>query len=292
MIALSIGVNLGITFDRGLGVRHQLNSFDDFGLDGAYWVLIAAASFVAIQFLPLVSPKWLIRVAVRRIPPIYLILAGVVSGCFAGVGYLSLAFVSNSALRQMGILVLVLIGPLPGVMWLVLRQAVAPNRDYDDEMKPVEPSSSIEIGSLTATEEFGRRLGSLLFPNTVIALIGPLGAGKTHLSRAIAEGLGVANPAAVTSPTFTLIHEYPARLPIYHFDAYRLNNADQFLDLGATEYYEAGGVCLIEWADRVEAALPEERLTIRIEIVDENRRRIEMLANGEKYKQLLASRAP
>ena len=110
----------------------------------------------------------------------------------------------------------------------------------------------MELPDLTATESFGRRLGSLLFPNAVVALIGPLGAGKTHLVRAIAEGLGIANPAAVTSPTFTLIHEYSARLPIYHFDAYRLNSADEFLDLGATEYYEAGGVCLIEWADRVE----------------------------------------
>jgi tRNA threonylcarbamoyladenosine biosynthesis protein TsaE len=129
----------------------------------------------------------------------------------------------------------------------------------------------------------------LLFPNAVIALVGPLGAGKTHLSRAIAEGLGIAKPAAVTSPTFTLIHEYPARVPIFHFDAYRLKNADEFLDLGATEYYDAGGVCLIEWADKVEAALPAERLTIRITPVDENRRQVELTAVGEKYKQLASN---
>lgn len=148
-------------------------------------------------------------------------------------------------------------------------------------------TANFQLENLAATEGFGRRLGSLLFPNAVIALIGPLGAGKTHLTRAIAEGLGIANSSAVTSPTFTLIHEYPARLPIFHFDAYRLGGPDAFLDLGATEYYEAGGVCLIEWADRVEAALPEERLTIRLESIDENCRRAELIATGQRYRSLL-----
>jgi tRNA threonylcarbamoyladenosine biosynthesis protein TsaE len=144
----------------------------------------------------------------------------------------------------------------------------------------------IQLSDLPATEAFGRRLATLLFPNAVVALIGPLGAGKTHLSRAIAEGLGIANPGAVTSPTFTLIHEYPARLPIYHFDAYRLNGPNEFLDLGVTEYFEAGGVCLIEWADKVEAALPDERLTIRLVPIDETRRRAEITANGAQYEAL------
>lgn len=148
-------------------------------------------------------------------------------------------------------------------------------------------TSGFELDDLSATETFGRRLGALLFPNAVIALNGPLGAGKTHLSRAIAEGLAIANPAAVTSPTFTLIHEYPARLPIFHFDAYRLSGPDAFLDLGVSEYYEAGGVCLIEWADRVEAALPEERLTIRLEVVGEDARRVNLDAVGGRYLTLL-----
>ena len=134
----------------------------------------------------------------------------------------------------------------------------------------------VDLPNLAATEEFGRRLGETLTPNTVVALIGSLGAGKTHLSRAIAVGLGITNPAAVTSPTFALIHEYPARLPIFHFDAYRLANAAEFFDLGVTEYYTAGGVCLIEWADRVLEALPEKRLTIRLTTLDEMRRRLEM----------------
>ena len=127
--------------------------------------------------------------------------------------------------------------------------------------------------SLAETEALGRRLGASLAAGTVVALIGPLGAGKTHFSRAIAEGLEIRNPLAVTSPTFVLIQEYAGRLPIFHFDAYRLNNSREFLDLGAQEYFEAGGVCLIEWADRVLDALPPAYLRVDIEPRDENRRR-------------------
>ena len=147
--------------------------------------------------------------------------------------------------------------------------------------------SFLDIADLEATEEFGRRLGERLFPGAVIALVGPLGAGKTHLTRAIAEGLGVRNPAAVNSPTFVLIQEYPARLPIYHFDAYRLGTSREFADLGAGEYFAGDGVCIVEWADRVEATLPAEHLRIAIEFVDENRRRFAIAARGERYVELL-----
>src|ERR671932_649561 len=82
-----------------------------------------------------------------------------------------------------------------------------------------------------------------------------LGAGKTHLVRAVAEGLGLRDARAVTSPTFVLIQEYPARLPVYHFDAYRLAGEAEFADLGAEEYLSGGGVCLVEWADRVSGCL-------------------------------------
>ena len=150
----------------------------------------------------------------------------------------------------------------------------------------------LDLPDLAATEAFGRRLGGLLFPNAVVALIGPLGAGKTHLSRAIAKGMGITNPAAVTSPTFVLIQEYPARLPIYHFDAYRLSGPDPFLDLGATEYFNAGGVCLIEWADRVTEALPEERLTVKLEVVRESSRRAEVTVAGVRYLDVLKGIEP
>src|SRR5437867_9640444 len=107
---------------------------------------------------------------------------------------------------------------------------------------------TIDVLTVDATMQFGRRLAQLLFPGAVVALIGPLGAGKTQLVRAVAEGLGIADSRAVSSPTFVLIQEYAARLPIYHFDAYRLHGPREFFDLGAHEYFEGKGVCLVEWA--------------------------------------------
>ena len=148
-------------------------------------------------------------------------------------------------------------------------------------------SAIVHVNNLADTEALGRRLGELLFPGAVVALIGPLGAGKTHLVRAIAEGLEVRNPLAVTSPTFVLIQEYPGRLPIFHFDAYRLANTREFLDLGVNEYFEAGGVCLIEWADRVIDAIPTPHLQIEIEPLDENRRTFRLSAFGEAHRRLL-----
>jgi tRNA threonylcarbamoyladenosine biosynthesis protein TsaE len=146
---------------------------------------------------------------------------------------------------------------------------------------------TISIPDLRATEAFGRRFGERLFPGAVIALVGQLGAGKTHLTRAIAEGLGVKNPALVNSPTFVLIQEYPARLPIYHFDAYRLTGPREFAELGVNEYFHGQGVSIVEWADKVEVTLPTEHLRIEIEIIDENQRRFDIKAVGEQYESLL-----
>src|SRR5262245_59124858 len=140
-----------------------------------------------------------------------------------------------------------------------------------------------ELPDLKATEEFGRALGKLLFPGAVVALIGPLGAGKTHLVRAIAEGLGTPDSRIVSSPTFVLIQEYPARVPIAHFDAYRLRTPQEFDDLGAQEYFDSGVVCLIEWADRVLPALPEERLHVRLEVTGESSRRATVEGFGPRY---------
>jgi len=148
---------------------------------------------------------------------------------------------------------------------------------------------TLDIPDLAATEALGRRLGALLFPGAVVALVGPLGAGKTHLTRAVAEGLGVRNPAAVTSPTFVLIQEYPARLPVYHFDAYRLAGPREFADLGVHEYFHGDGVCVVEWADKVEVTLPADHLRIVITPVDENRRRFELTAHGPRHAAVLAA---
>ena len=110
----------------------------------------------------------------------------------------------------------------------------------------------------------GAAIAAVVAPGTVIGLVGPLGAGKTRLSRAIAEALGV-DPRAIASPTFVLIHEYEGIIPIYHFDAYRLDDPNAFDDLGAAEYFDGGGLCLVEWADRVSARLPADAWRIRIE---------------------------
>jgi len=149
----------------------------------------------------------------------------------------------------------------------------------------------IDIPDLEATNAFGRRLGALLFAGAAVALAAQLGEGKTHLTRAIAEGVDVPKPRAVTSPTFVLIQEYPGRLPVYHFDAYRLSGPGEFLDLGVREYYEAGGVCVIEWADRVEPALPAEHLRIDIHPVDETRRRLVITEAGAEYERLVCALA-
>jgi tRNA threonylcarbamoyladenosine biosynthesis protein TsaE len=141
-----------------------------------------------------------------------------------------------------------------------------------------------DLPNLEATEAFGRRLAGLLFPGAVVALVGQLGAGKTHLVRAIAEGLGVADSRVVNSPTFVLIQEYQARLPIYHFDAYRLRTEGEFADLGADEYFEGPGVCLVEWADRVPTCLPAAHLRVTLEVTGPTSRRATVEAKGEGYE--------
>jgi tRNA threonylcarbamoyladenosine biosynthesis protein TsaE len=151
---------------------------------------------------------------------------------------------------------------------------------------------SIELRDLAATEELGRRLGQLLAPGAIIGLVGTLGAGKTHLTRAIAEGLGVYNTAAVNSPTFVLIQEYAGPIPLYHFDTYRLSSSREFLELGSEEYLYGDGVCVLEWADKVQDVLPKDCLTLQIQILSETARRIEFTATGPVSKELLAKLFP
>jgi tRNA threonylcarbamoyladenosine biosynthesis protein TsaE len=111
--------------------------------------------------------------------------------------------------------------------------------------------------------EYGRALASELSAGTVVALIGDLGAGKTTLSKAIAAGLGIT--ADVTSPTFTLINEYDGgRLPLYHFDVYRLDDPADIEELGYEEYFYGRGVTIVEWADLVADYLPEDAIVIEI----------------------------
>jgi tRNA threonylcarbamoyladenosine biosynthesis protein TsaE len=124
---------------------------------------------------------------------------------------------------------------------------------------------TIELASPEDTTRLGAAIAELASPGVVIGLEGPLGAGKTHLTRAIAEALG-ADPSAISSPTFVLINEYAARLPIYHVDVYRLRDHAAFLDLGIAEYFGGGGLGLFEWADRVREMLPDDCWWIRLEL--------------------------
>lgn len=147
----------------------------------------------------------------------------------------------------------------------------------------------IDLSDLTATESLGRRLGGLLFPGAVVALDGPLGAGKTHLVRAIAEGLGLTDSRIVSSPTFVLLQEYPARWTIYHFDAYRLRSEAEFFDLGGHEILSGEGVSLIEWAERIPGCLPREYISIRLEVTGESSRRALIEAHGEAYGAIITA---
>lgn len=136
------------------------------------------------------------------------------------------------------------------------------------------------------TEILAARLANVLEPGTVVALVGNLGAGKTRLVRAVALALGV-DSRAVASPTFVLVHEYEGRLPVFHFDIYRLRDAADFLELGADEYFSAGGVCFVEWADRVESFLPPDHVLIEISATGESTREFRITATGPNSEVLV-----
>jgi tRNA threonylcarbamoyladenosine biosynthesis protein TsaE len=137
------------------------------------------------------------------------------------------------------------------------------------------------------TRRLGASLAAAVPVGTVVALIGPLGAGKTRLVQAIAEALGVPRQS-VTSPTFVLVNEYTGgRLPVFHFDTYRLKDEDEFLALGPDEYFGGAGITLIEWADRVSDLLPAERLEITIEIGEDDSRRFTIRGNSPAMNSLV-----
>ncbi len=147
---------------------------------------------------------------------------------------------------------------------------------------------NVEVGSEVETDRLGRAMADVVAPGIVIGLIGPLGAGKTRLTRALAEALGV-DPGAIASPTFVLIHEYEGRIPVYHFDAYRLGGPDDFEALGASDYWDGGGVCLVEWADLVRDQLPRDAWIVTIEPTGPESRRVhfEFLAGSPFADRLL-----
>ena len=112
------------------------------------------------------------------------------------------------------------------------------------------------------TEAIGELLGQKLKPGTVLAYLGDLGMGKTAFTRGLARGLGC--PGRVTSPTFTIVNEYEGRIPLFHFDMYRLTGADDLFDIGWEDYLDRSGVCAVEWSERITDALPEDTLFVTI----------------------------
>jgi tRNA threonylcarbamoyladenosine biosynthesis protein TsaE len=130
------------------------------------------------------------------------------------------------------------------------------------------------------TDCLGAALADALPAGTTVALIGTLGAGKTRLVQAVAAALGVPREEA-TSPTFVLVNEYRGRRPVYHFDAYRLRDEDEFIELGPEEYFESDGLTFVEWADRVAGCLPAERVENQCDAVGETERRFTVRATSD-----------
>lgn len=146
----------------------------------------------------------------------------------------------------------------------------------------------IKLLNLEDTEKLGLLLGNLAAPGDVICLDGDLGSGKTALSQAIARGLGVPDTCYVTSPSFTILHEYEGRIPMYHMDFYRLQDAGEVEDLGFDEYFYLTGLTVIEWSNRAVELLPNDRITLLIELNNDLSRTI-TLKSTKKYAKLLQS---
>ncbi|QOW62186.1 tRNA (adenosine(37)-N6)-threonylcarbamoyltransferase complex ATPase subunit type 1 TsaE [Treponema pedis] len=122
------------------------------------------------------------------------------------------------------------------------------------------------------TVKLGKRLGKALKKGDVIALDGTLAAGKTYFTKGIAQGLDIKDE--ITSPTFTIVSEYSGRLHLYHIDVYRLDGADDFLDLGAEEMLYGEGICVIEWSEKVKSVLPKNTIYVKIFINEDSSRKI------------------
>ncbi|NLM04132.1 MAG: tRNA (adenosine(37)-N6)-threonylcarbamoyltransferase complex ATPase subunit type 1 TsaE [Clostridiales bacterium] len=141
----------------------------------------------------------------------------------------------------------------------------------------------IEVKNQRETERLGNKLATLVEPGDIICLIGDLGAGKTTFTKAFALGLDIKED--VTSPTFTLIQEYEGRIPLYHFDVYRIKNIMEMEDIGYDEYFYGDGVCIIEWAQLIEEILPKDYMGIEIKYMGEEEREICFTATNEYYEK-------
>jgi len=138
------------------------------------------------------------------------------------------------------------------------------------------------------TMRIGRLLGRELEPGCVVGLTGDLGAGKTCLAKGVASAVTGVPAEEVTSPTFAIVQEYDGAMPCCHIDAYRLAGPDDLALIGLDEYLDGGGITIIEWADRISTALPDEHLLVTIDIVDAQERRVMFRAHGPRHCAVLA----
>lgn len=138
----------------------------------------------------------------------------------------------------------------------------------------------------------GRALGSRLKAGDFIALHGELGSGKTRFVRGVAEALQVDPAEPVTSPTYSLLHIHNGRIPLYHFDLYRLSGDEEVAQLGFAEYFYGNGVCVVEWADRLTGEMPAECLTVTFSHLQEKERGIDFAASGGRYEELMINLFP
>lgn len=152
-------------------------------------------------------------------------------------------------------------------------------------------SRTLLLPSLEETCAFGMAIGALAAPGDIMTLTGTLGAGKTTLTQAIGRGLEVPDSFYITSPTFSLLHEYPGRIPLYHMDLYRLGGEEEIEELGFEEYLYGPGLTVIEWPERLGSLMPAERLAIELRFAGETARNAVLSAFGAKWLAKIAQAA-
>ena len=144
-------------------------------------------------------------------------------------------------------------------------------------------SSTVLLANLDETVAFGTHLGRTAQPGDIFTLSGDLGAGKTTLTQSIGIGLQVPPEFYITSPTFSLLHEFPGRIPLFHMDLYRIGSVEEIEELGFEEYLYGDGLSVIEWPDRLDDLMPESRLDITLNVTGENSRKATLTAHGSMH---------
>jgi len=148
---------------------------------------------------------------------------------------------------------------------------------------------TVALSTLQHTRTLGKIIGEQARPGQIVLLIGDLGAGKTTITQAIGRGLEVDERYYITSPTFSILHEYPGRIPLYHMDFYRIIDEPELTDLGIEDYFYGHGLCVVEWPERLGSLTPDNRLEIRIDITGESSRTATLVPRGSGWESMLAA---